>query len=54
MARKKYGVVYTPDRLANFVAKLLAEEMEEDCIADGVILDPACGECALLNAAKKE
>ena len=54
MAPRKYGVVYTPDRLAVFVAKLLLEEMKKDSIEDGMILDPACGECALLNAAEKE
>lgn len=50
MALKKYGVVYTPDRLADFVATLLQEEMNENHIESGMILDPACGECALLNA----
>ena len=54
MAPRKYGVVYTPDRLAVFVAKLLLEEMKKDSIDKGMILDPACGECALLNAAEKE
>lgn len=50
IALKKYGVVYTPDRLADFVATLLQEEMNENHIESGMILDPACGECALLNA----
>ena len=54
MALKKYGVVYTPDRLADFVAKLLSEGLENDCIDGGMILDPACGECALLKAAERE
>lgn len=54
MAPKKYGVVYTPDRLADFVAKLLSDEMNKDSIDAGMILDPACGECALLKAAEKE
>lgn len=50
MALRKYGVVYTPDRLADFVARLLLEEMNENHLDSGMILDPACGECALLNA----
>lgn len=50
MPLKKYGVVYTPDRLADFVAQLLQEEMNENHLGGGRILDPACGECALLNA----
>ncbi len=54
MALKKYGVVYTPDRLAGFVAKLLSDELKKDEIYNGIILDPACGECALLKAAEKE
>lgn len=53
MALKKYGVVYTPDRLADFVATLLQEEMSKNHIEDGLVLDPACGECALLNALEK-
>lgn len=53
MATRKYGVVYTPERLALFVAKLLHDEMiDEDKTISG-ILDPACGECALLNAAEE-
>lgn len=54
MALRKYGVVYTPDRLADFVAELLSEEMKAAGIIKGTILDPACGECALLNAVEKE
>lgn len=54
MAPKKYGVVYTPDRLADFVAKLLSEEMKKDFVDGGMILDPACGECVLLKAIEKE
>lgn len=53
MAQRKYGVVYTPDRLADFVAKILSDEMKADHLKQGMILDPACGECALLNAAEK-
>lgn len=53
-----YGVVYTPDLLSDFVARLLIEEYYNDCrtclIKDIItILDPACGEAALLKAAKR-
>ena len=50
MANRKYGVVYTPERLADFTAELLHREMNE--VKAEKILDPACGECALLKAAK--
>lgn len=50
----KYGVVYTPKGLAEFVAKVLIDEMKNDNIDSGVVLDPACGECALLNAMENE
>lgn len=53
MAPKKYGVVYTPNRLADFVAELLFMEANRDSFHVNYILDPACGECALLEAAKK-
>lgn len=53
MATKKYGVVYTPDRLADFTAELLHREAKIDDYEIKYILDPACGECALLRAAKK-
>ena len=45
--KKKYGIVYTPEKLADFTAELLYMEygMEEL-----TILDPACGESALLLA----
>ena len=52
MANRKYGVVYTPDRLAEFTAELLQMEMVNKKVES--ILDPACGECALLKAAKKK
>jgi adenine-specific DNA-methyltransferase len=29
MVARKYGVVYTPDRLADFAAELLCSEIEE-------------------------
>lgn len=52
MAFRKYGVVYTPERLALFVAKILYDEIKNDKNTVSDILDPACGECALLNAAE--
>lgn len=53
MVDKKYGVVYTPNRLADFAAELLYREAEETNTEIKSVLDPACGECALLCAAKK-
>lgn len=51
----KYGVVYTPEKLADFVAYLLKNEIDN---SDGGLtvekaLDPACGEGALLHALKR-
>lgn len=51
MVEKKYGVVYTPSRLADFVAQLLFDITEADHYSVKSVLDPACGECALLKAA---
>ncbi|MCR4637626.1 N-6 DNA methylase [Ruminococcus sp.] len=51
MVKKKYGVVYTPTRLADFVASLLFSIAEKENYSVNSILDPACGECALLKAA---
>ena len=51
MGTRKYGVVYTPDSLASFVAKLLFDQSKKCNLDIHSILDPACGECALLNAA---
>ncbi|MCH5265768.1 MAG: N-6 DNA methylase [Lachnospiraceae bacterium] len=48
--RKKYGVVYTPDKLAHFVSKLMVEEGKENSNRKVIVLDPACGEGALLEA----
>lgn len=45
--------MYTPYRLADFVAELLQIETAEDNFVIHMILDPACGECALLSAASK-
>lgn len=53
MVAKNYGVVYTPDRLAEFAAGLLYKEAAETNTELKSVLDPACGECALLCAAKK-
>lgn len=49
MIKQKYGVVYTPKSLSDFVAELLKRASSEEQIK--VILDPASGECALLSAA---
>lgn len=50
---KKYGVVYTPRRLADFVAFLINKEAEKDNFKIKSIIDPACGEGALLYAIKR-
>lgn len=50
MIKQKYGVVYTPDTLSEFVAVLLKRAAGKMAIK--VILDPASGECALLSAAR--
>ena len=47
-----YGVVYTPDTLAKFAAKLLLSETPQEIFDtnQGVtVLDPACGEGILLK-----
>ena len=49
MIKQKYGVVYTPKSLSDFVAELLKRASSDEQIK--VILDPASGECALLSAA---
>lgn len=51
MVKRKYGVVYTPARLADFVATLLFNITAEENYPVNSVLDPACGECALLKAA---
>lgn len=53
MIARKYGVVYTPDRLADFAAELLCAEIEKSEFDSVNVLDPACGECALLDSVKK-
>lgn len=53
MVARKYGVVYTPDKLADFAAELLCSEIEESRFNGITVLDPACGECALLDSVKK-
>lgn len=51
MGKRKYGVIYTPKTLASFVAELLFEETNKANLKVNALLDPACGEYALLNAA---
>lgn len=46
----KYGVVYTPEGLASFVARLIQVEASELGIAPSLALDPSCGEGSLLSA----
>lgn len=52
--KKKYGVVYTPDKLAEFTAELLSEDYGIKRNDKETILDPACGESALLLAMKEK
>lgn len=44
---KSHGVHYTPDELAQFVARRVAAQLGDEEV---VILDPACGDGALLSA----
>lgn len=50
MIKQKYGAVYTPRSLADFVAELLKQASSGEQI--NVILDPASGGGALLSAVK--
>lgn len=56
MINKKYGVVYTPSKLSDFVAFLLKEIVDRDGSIKNIkqVLDPACGEGALLYSLKAE
>ena len=47
---RQYGVVYTPDQLAMFLAEVICMEVKKDDFKIGTVLDPACGEAALLAA----
>ena len=51
---KGYGVVYTPEYIADFLVYLLKQEMQKDNYVANSFLDPACGEGALLISAVKE
>lgn len=47
----KYGSVYTPDNLADYVVSALSQFINEDKLGSfGVCLDPACGGFSLLEA----
>lgn len=53
-----YGVVYTPDSLSEYAAQLLLAEYKKDSVVNSqtdklMILDPACGEGALLTACEQ-
>ena len=52
MLNQKYGVVYTPDSLAEFVAALLYRFSDINEGKQALVLDPASGEGSLLKAAK--
>jgi adenine-specific DNA-methyltransferase len=47
--RRTFGAVYTPDHLAQWVAELLVEHAPHALTS---VLDPACGDGALLRAAQ--
>ncbi len=52
-----YGVVYTPEALANFTAKLLLSETTPDILTSNqavTVLDPACGGGILLREFSRE
>lgn len=53
MLKRNYGVVYTPDTLAEFVASMLSDFAQAEGAKIKTILDPASGECSLLRAAKR-
>lgn len=47
----KYGAVYTPNQLADFIADLSLEFLEVDSLSEPLnVLDPSCGELSLLKA----
>ncbi|ODP28496.1 hypothetical protein PTI45_02041 [Paenibacillus nuruki] len=52
VVNKKYGVVYTPYRLADFIAVLIKNEAAKESYQIQTVIDPACGEGALLEAMK--
>lgn len=54
MINQKYGVVYTPNSLADFVAGLLCRFFDSSLTYNPTFLDPACGECALLSSIRNK
>lgn len=52
--KEKYGVVYTPTELSEFVSKLIIDELDKEIKKDILVLDPACGEGSLLKAMSEE
>lgn len=53
-SKKGYGVVYTPQYIADFLVYLLKQEMYKDKYVANSFLDPACGEGALLLSVANE
>ena len=56
MIDEKYGVVYTPSALADFVTELLLKIIEADGMLETIYkaIDPACGAGSLLYALKNK
>lgn len=52
MFSHKYGVVYTPNSLSDFVTTLLCRVSEKEHTEIKTVLDPSSGECSLLKSLK--